>query len=124
MSVSIYVHRTRLKLRFDIPWDCNGEDYHSGLATIINFFIENDPIKWLLVHNQDVQHAIQFCAISGFRHGVNEICALSRFYVALNGGLLPVLWESLSVPPLRVQQFFLDCLTVQMGPTVDPNRRS
>jgi len=123
MPVSIYVHRTRIKLRFDILWDCNGEDYHSGLATVINFFIENDPIKWLLVHNQDVQHVIQFCAISGLRHGVNEICTLSRLYVALNGVFLPVLRESLSVPPSRVQQFFLDCLTVQMGPKVGPKRR-
>jgi hypothetical protein len=115
MSVSIYVHRTRLKSRFNILWDCNGEDYHSGLAMIIHCFMENDPTEGFLVPNQDVQHAVQFCAISGFRHGVNEICALSRLYAALNGDFLPTFRKSLPVPSSWVKQFFLDCLIREDG---------
>jgi hypothetical protein len=111
MSVSIYVYRTRLKSRSNIIWDCKGEDYHSGLTMIINFLMENDTTKGMLVHNQDVQHATQFCSISVFRKGVNEICLLLRLHASLNGGFLPAFRESLSVPSSRVKQFFLDCLT-------------
>ena len=114
MSVSIYVHRTRLKSRSNILWDCNGEDYQSGLATIIHFFMENDPTKGMLEYSQDVQHSIQFCAISGFHHGANEICAISSLYAALNGGFLREFRESLSVPSSRFKQF-LDCLTREDG---------
>lgn len=115
MSVSIYVQRTRLKSHSNTLWDCNGGYYHSGLATTIHFFMENDPTKGLLVHSQDAQHAILFCATWGFHHGVNEICALSRLYAALNGGFLPVFREGLSVPSSRVKQFFLDCLSREHG---------
>jgi len=114
MSVSIYVQRTRLKSHSNILWDCNGEDYHRGLKTIIHFFMENGPTKGLLVHSQDVKHAIQFCVTWGFRHGVNVTCALSRLYAALNGGFLPVFREGLSVPSSRVNQFLV-CLSREDG---------
>jgi hypothetical protein len=44
------------------------------------------------------------CVISGFHRGVNEMCALLRFYTAQNGSFLPTFRDKQSVPSSRVKQ--------------------
>jgi hypothetical protein len=39
---------------------------------------------------------------SGFCHGVNEICTLSRFYAMEHGSLIPMFQDKLMVPSSRV----------------------
>jgi hypothetical protein len=38
--------------------------------------------------------------ISGFRHNVDEICALREYYAVLSGNSVLTFWDSLSVPTL------------------------
>jgi len=45
-----------------------------------------------------------FCIISGFRRNVNEFCALSGFYAALNASSVPTFRNNLLVPSARVRQ--------------------
>jgi hypothetical protein len=42
--------------------------------------------------------------ISGFRHDVNEMYALSRFYAAWNGSSIPTFQDNLLIPSSRVKQ--------------------
>jgi hypothetical protein len=39
--------------------------------------------------------------ISGFRHDVDEICALQGYYAALSGSCVPMFRHNLSVPSSR-----------------------
>jgi hypothetical protein len=43
--------------------------------------------------------------ISGFRCDVDDICALLRYYAALNGSPLPTFRDIVSVPSKRVKKF-------------------
>ena len=44
------------------------------------------------------------CMISGFRRGINEICALLGFHAAQKGNFLPTFRDNLSVLSSKVQQ--------------------
>jgi hypothetical protein len=52
---------------------------------------------------------------SGFRRGVNEICALQGFYAAYNGSLSPMFRDNLPVPSSGVKSQVLDCLILEDG---------
>jgi hypothetical protein len=45
-----------------------------------------------------------FFVISGFRHDVDEICALLGYYIALSGSSVPTFRDNLSVPSPRVKK--------------------
>jgi hypothetical protein len=60
-------------------------------ATVVAMIMMTTPIITNLV-------------ISGFRHGVNEICALLGFYTAENGSSLPPFQNNILVPSSKVQQ--------------------
>jgi len=49
-------------------------------------------------------HEFYWCAISGLRRRVSEICALLCFYAALNCSFVRTFKEILSVPSSRVKQ--------------------
>jgi hypothetical protein len=58
--------------------------------------------------------------ISGFRHNVDEMCALLGYYAALCGSSVPTFRDNLSVPSSRVKKSkkkatFLDFLTTLLG---------
>jgi hypothetical protein len=42
------------------------------------------------------------CATLGFRHGVNEICTLLRFYATQNGSLVPTFRDNLTFSSSRI----------------------
>jgi len=51
--------------------------------------------------------------ISGFRHQVDEICALLEYYAAQSRNAIPTFWESLSVPSSRVKKRRYGITTLQ-----------
>ena len=42
--------------------------------------------------------------ISGFRHNVDEICALLGYYIMYSGNSLPTFWVNLMVPSTRFKK--------------------
>jgi hypothetical protein len=59
------------------------------------------------------------CVISGFRHEVDENCALLGYYAASSGNFLPMFRDNLSVPFSGVKIFFFWILDqLKIGPIV------
>jgi hypothetical protein len=48
-----------------------------------------------------------FRMISGFRHEVDETCALLGYYAARSGNFLPTFWNNLPVPSSGMKGEFL-----------------
>jgi hypothetical protein len=49
-----------------------------------------------------------FCAISGFRRDIDEICALRGYYAASSGNALPAFQGNLSFPSSKVNKLLTD----------------
>jgi len=79
-------------------------------ATVVHFF-----------QSQEIAHKNSelLCMISGFRHNVEEICALFGYYAAQNGNSVLMFWDILSGPFSRDKKskknVLLDFLATENG---------
>jgi hypothetical protein len=58
------------------------------------------------------------CVVSGFRRGVNEICALLELYAASNGSFIPMFQDNFMGPIFKGKAGLLHCLTLENINTV------
>ena len=80
------VHRIQ-KPVIDIGWSGINKDLIAAFFNVMSAFVSMTSKSPKMSQN-----IVVLCVISGFRHGVNEICALLGFYTAQNSGLLPTFW--------------------------------
>ena len=73
-----------------------------------NCFYSRGSEESVSIRGQDILHLI-----SGFRHEVDEICAVLGYYVAYSGNSLPTFRDNVSVPSSRVKESKNGFLTIE-----------